>query len=391
MNYQTVIISVLAAVVVLALLWWRSKRDERRAREADERFRRPTDDVLVKDLHEGRVEPDLHAGADDLPDEDEAPASEASMTPSEDPTIYRELEREEAERRKAAEEQAGAKGAEAAADKSDRSVPPVDPAIEWALDISPRAGQQFSLGGVGSLVHQVRALNLPLLVRIWAQSSHDGLYYEAEELAGPARHIVAALVLANRSAKLDEVMASRFYQVFEQSAAQNEVAVRRSCEPQQAAQISDNLKRFVEYYDTKIELRIAPTDPEAVFAMEAVDAAAKSAGFRACEGAWEFRPDPTERDPVMTLRFADDTKRLILAYDIPLGNLARGDLKRFFANANFLACVLHAVWLDAAENAVDAFGALAIEDAVRHRADLMEKNGVRAGSSRARLLFSRSA
>ena len=72
MNYQTVIISVLAAVVVLALLWWRSKRDERRAREADERFRRPTDDVLVKDLHEGRVEPDLHAGADDLPDEDEA-------------------------------------------------------------------------------------------------------------------------------------------------------------------------------------------------------------------------------------------------------------------------------------------------------------------------------
>ena len=93
----------------------------------------------------------------------------------------------------------------------------------------------------------------------------------------------------------------------------------------------------------------------------------------------------------MTLRFADDTKRLILAYDIPLGNLARGDLKRFFANANFFACVLHAVWLDAAENAVDAFGALAIEDAVRHRADLMEKNGVRAGSSRARLLFSRSA
>ena len=69
MNYQTVIISVLAAVVVLALLWWRSKRDERRAREADERFRRPTDDVLVKDLHEGRVEPDLHAGADDLPAE----------------------------------------------------------------------------------------------------------------------------------------------------------------------------------------------------------------------------------------------------------------------------------------------------------------------------------
>lgn len=389
---------IVIAVILVALIFWRSKREEKRARESGGKLRSvQTADALAGS--EPRVEPDLIAQATErarkaadgelnstikadptlgrLLDESEIP------TPTEEPPIYAELEREEAE-------EAKKESAEQSADPRSRAVPPVDSAIEWILDIAPVDGMQFALGGVKSLKLELARLNLPLLVRVFAQSSKDGLYYEAEELHFPARHVVASMVLANRAAKLDEVGASRFYQVLEQSAAQNNVVIRRELEPGQAVLRSATLKNFINYFDRKIEVVIAPIDPEQPFDLEAVSKAARKAGFESSSGCWELRFDPAERDPVISLAFGPEgTNTLVLTYDLPLGNLARGDLKRYFALANHLAAELKSRWSDCSKHPVDAGGAMLIAEQAEAHGKLMTENGVEPGSNRARLLFSR--
>lgn len=394
---------IVIAVILVALIFWRSKREEKRARESGRKLRSvQTADALAGS--EPRVEPDLIAQATEharkaadgelnstikadptlgrLLDESEIP------TPTEEPPIYAELEREEAEAARA--EEAKKESAEQSADPRSRAVPPVDSAIEWILDIAPVDGMQFALGGVKSLKLELARLNLPLLVRVFAQSSKDGLYYEAEELHFPARHVVASMVLANRAAKLDEVGASRFYQVLEQSAAQNNVVIRRELEPGQAVLRSATLKNFINYFDRKVEVVIAPIDPEQPFDLEAVSKAARKAGFESSSGCWELRFDPAERDPVISLAFGPEgTNTLVLTYDLPLGNLARGDLKHYFALANHLAAELKSRWSDCSKHPVDAGGAMLIAEQAEAHGKLMTENGVEPGSNRARLLFSR--
>ena len=390
---------IVIAVILVALIFWRSKREEKRARESGRKLRSvQTADALAGS--EPRVEPDLIAQATErarkaadgelnstikadptlgrLLDESESP------TPTEEPPIYAELEREEAEAARA--EEAKKESAEQSADPRSRAVPPVDSAIEWILDIAPVDGMQFALGGVKSLKLELARLNLPLLVRVFAQSSKDGLYYEAEELHFPARHVVASMVLANRAAKLDEVGASRFYQVLEQSAAQNNVVIRRELEPGQAVLRSATLKNFINYFDRKVEVVIAPIDPEQPFDLEAVSKAARKAGFESSSGCF----DPAERDPVISLAFGPEgTNTLVLTYDLPLGNLARGDLKHYFALANHLAAELKSRWSDCSKHPVDAGGAMLIAEQAEAHGKLMTENGVEPGSNRARLLFSR--
>lgn len=394
---------IVIAVILVALIFWRSKREEKRARESGRKLRSvQTADALAGS--EPRVEPDLIAQATErarkaadgelnstikadptlgrLLDESEIP------TPTEEPPIYAELEREEAEAARA--EEAKKESAEQSADPRSRAVPPVDSAIEWILDIAPVDGMQFALGGVKSLKLELARLNLPLLVRVFAQSSKDGLYYEAEKLHFPARHVVASMVLANRAAKLDEVGASRFYQVLEQSAAQNNVVIRRELEPGQAVLRSATLKNFINYFDRKVEVVIAPIDPERPFDLEAVSKAARKAGFESSSGCWELRFDPAERDPVISLAFGPEgTNTLVLTYDLPLGNLARGDLKHYFALANHLAAELKSRWSDCSKHPVDAGGAMLIAEQAEAHGKLMTENGVEPGSNRARLLFSR--
>lgn len=394
---------IVIAVILVALIFWRSKREEKRARESGRKLRSvQTADALAGS--EPRVEPDLIAQATErarkaadgelnstikadptlgrLLDESEIP------TPTEEPPIYAELEREEAEAARA--EEAKKESAEQSADPRSRAVPPVDSAIEWILDIAPVDGMQFALGGVKSLKLELARLNLPLLVRVFAQSSKDGLYYEAEGLHFPARHVVASMVLANRAAKLDEVGASRFYQVLEQSAAQNNVVIRRELEPGQAVLRSATLKNFINYFDRKVEVVIAPIDPERPFDLEAVSKAARKAGFESSSGCWELRFDPAERDPVISLAFGPEgTNTLVLTYDLPLGNLARGDLKHYFALANHLAAELKSRWSDCSKHPVDAGGAMLIAEQAEAHGKLMTENGVEPGSNRARLLFSR--
>ena len=291
------------------------------------------------------------------------------QSPSDEPPIYRQLEAEEEAQRAAdeAEAQAAAQAAEPESSERHPAEPPVDSMIEWILDIAPREGMQFALGGVQSLKLEVARLQLPLLVRIWAQSSRDGLYYDSGELTGPARHVVAAVVLANRAAQLDDVAASRFFQVLEQSAAQNEVALRREKEPEDAVKRSADLTRFIKYCAR----------------------AAAAAGLASASGRWERRLAVDDTDPVRTLAFGpDQTKSLTLALSLPLANLARGDLKRFFAIANSLSAALNGIWTDCAARPIDAGGAMQIAEKIASQAKLMSAGGVTPASERAKLLFS---
>ncbi|MDO5531397.1 hypothetical protein [Sutterella sp.] len=393
-------ILVIAAFLVGFILW-RSKKEERIARNAGLKLRSATmDDPLT--VSASRVEPDLAAEEEkpaealsqpepSLPDPDQtrSPADEVPP-PSEEPPIYDELEREEARRAEAAAR--SRTEAENLRDNRDRATPPVDPAVEWVLDIAPVDGMQFALGGVKSLKLELERLDLPLLVRVWAQSSKDSLYYEADELTCPARQVVATLLLANRTAKLDEVSASRFYQVLEQSAAQNSVVIRREFEPEQAVQRSVNLRNFIEFFDRRIEMLIAPREEGETLSADRVSKAALRTGFMYSNDRWELRLDPADRDPVIWLALVEEGEspaKVSLNYELPLANSVRGDLRKFLEVANQLAAELGAVWTDCSGRPIDAGAAMAIAEQVASQDKLMTESGVVPGSPRARLLFSR--
>lgn len=386
------------AVILVGFIVWRSKRDEKRSRGLK--------DVQTEDPLMGhtpvRVEPDLvnreaqkQANNETAAVEHDESSSAAEddttsagiIAPSQEPPIYRVLERQEEDRLRREEEASKL----AAEEVLDRQRPPVNGAIEWVLDISPADGMQFALGGVKSLKLELKRLGLPLLVRVFAQSSKDGLYYEADEFISSARHVVASLLLANRAAQLDEVSASRFFQVLEQSAAQNNVVIHRTLEPRQAVERSAQLRHFIEYFDKKVEILISPRDAEHPFDLETVRAAARKAGFSEGSGIWELRFDPVERDPVVTLAFCGDgAHELRLELSLAIANLERGDLKRFFALANQLAATMKGTWTDCSHRPVDAGGAMIIAQRAKEHAALMNQSGLVPGSDAARLIFARS-
>lgn len=384
------------AVILVGFIVWRSKRDEKRSRGLKDVH---TDDPLMGHTP-GRVEPDLvNAGShENAPaakttyEEENRPESEGDAfaeripAPSQEPPIYKVLERQEEDRLRREEEAAKL----AAEEVLDRQRPPVNGAIEWVLDISPADGMQFALGGVKSLKLELKRLGLPLLVRVFAQSSKDGLYYEADEFISSARHVVASLLLANRAAQLDEVSASRFFQVLEQSAAQNNVVIHRTLEPRQAVERSAQLHHFIEYFDKKVEILISPRDAEQSFELETVRTAARKAGFTEGSGIWELRFDPMERDPVVTLAFSGDgAHELRLELSLAIANLSRGDLKRFFALANQLAAAMKGNWTDCSHRPVEAGGAMIIAQRAEEHAALMNQSGLVPGSDAARLIFAR--
>ena len=128
---------IVIAVILVALIFWRSKREEKRARESGGKLRSvQTADALAGS--EPRVEPDLIARATErarkaadgelngtikadptlgrLLDESEIPI------PTEEPPIYAELEREEAEEARA--EEAKKESAEQSAHPCRRWIPP---------------------------------------------------------------------------------------------------------------------------------------------------------------------------------------------------------------------------------------------------------------------------
>ena len=380
---DTQIILIVAAVAVIAFFVWRSLREERNMRRNKILKSDSAKDPLVDAPAAERTEPSLGEAE---PDEEEEAETPAADLPAKEPPAVTSIigERMEAVRREAQ--------AHPYAPPVGRREPPVDLGIQWVLDITPYEGKAIGIGAVEALRKELDDLSLKLPVEVWCKSDRDGLYYPPNLVPGSVVHIVATLVVANRAAKLDDVSASRFHQVLEQTAAQNDVDVRTSCDMKQALVLAGQIEDFIRYYDRVIELVIAPRQGGEAFTNERINEAALSAGFTADSGRWKFCADQTEREPVMTLSLsphADGTLRL--DFDAPLANLARGDLKRYFQTANHLANQLGGVWVDCSRMPVDAAGALILQDDIETKAAQMAESGVRAGTDRARMLFSRSA
>ena len=181
-SLEIIIPIIVVAAVCAVYIILRGRRDERRAREAGEKLRPiPMDDPLVASGAAMRPAPDAPtpkpaasaaAPMEPVFNPDAAKPSEESelfepQSPSDEPPIYRQLEAEEEAQRAAdeAEAQAAAQAAEPEGGEHHPAEPPVDSMIEWILDIAPREGMQFALGGVQSLKLEVDRLQLPLLVR----------------------------------------------------------------------------------------------------------------------------------------------------------------------------------------------------------------------------------
>ncbi len=387
-------ILIAAALAVIALFFLKSRRDERRAlRKREGNLGKPAADVLADEVLPGekpRVEPGL---GQSVGSEAAEAAPREDALPSEEPPVFREIEKEKA---REAEEAAAHDQTEAVYARG-LTEPPVDLGIEWVLDVTPLEGKSFALGGLETLVRELRALSIPLPLEVWAKSKRDGLYYPSRYLPTESVHVMASLVLANRAATLDEIRASSFLQVMEQAAAQNDVDVRQSVELTAALAQAKQIAQFVKYFDKVLEVVIAaPVNGETgeaqPFKLESVKAAADGAGFTAASGRWEYRSEPSLREPEMTLSFGPENDgSLRLAFDVPLANLARGDLKRFFGMANHLANTLGTRWVDCARVPIDAAGALLLQEEIEAQSRQMTQSGVRGGTERARRLFSRSA
>lgn len=169
------------------------------------------------------------------------------------------------------------------------------------LDVTPYEGKTFPLGAMDSLVTQIRQLSLPLPVALWAKSAEDGLYYPSECLPAEAVHLIATILITNRAAVLDEVCASSFLQVLEQTAAQHDVDVRTSCDMKTAIATAAQISRFVHYYDKILEVTIVPAPREGGLTLDEVTKVAEGAGFVSASGRWELRLDEGSKEPVMAL------------------------------------------------------------------------------------------
>ncbi len=362
---QTVIVLIVAALVVIAIFFWRSKSEEKKIRDREKARDQVPDVLMGEDRQEPPLDPErLNAGF-----------------PSKDPPVYALLEKEN-ENGDASASAADLKGWEKA---------PVDNGVQWTLEMVPQEGKVFSIGGIQSLWLELCQLNLPLQINLWAKSRRDHLYYSPKHLPIEAEHIVVAVVMANRVGQLEPVAASKVLQALEQAATHNDVDVRLSADIERVPMLAEQTVRFVRYFDTAVEFLIVPQDPEnGAFTAEQIGSVAKEAGFRSAGALWEYRIDPLAREPAMVLSTVD-AHTLKFTLDVPMANFGRGDLQRFFSLANHLANHLNAVWLDAKKNPVDALAAMQLEQHLKERMKTMHQHGVDAGSERAARIFARGA
>ena len=367
---QTQILLIVAALIVIAVFFWRSKREEKKTLGINE-TQKTGKDPLFPDEISSQDKTDPHID----------PARLNGSVPSDQPPVYQIIENERVDDPNASPQ-----------DLMGYPKAPVDTGVQWVLELVPQEGKAFSIGGMQSLWLELTQLNLPLQISMWVQSRRDQLYYTPKHLPIEATHIVVAVVKANRVAQLDPVAASKVLQVLEQAATHNDVDVRLSEEVERVPMSADQTRRFVRYFDAAVELLILPMDPEkGAFKSEDVATVAKEAGFRTAGSSWEYRIDPLTREPAMTLSMADDGKSAKLTLDVPMANFGRGDLKRFFSLANHIANHLGGVWLDAKKQPVDAYGAMMLEKHLKERMKTMHQHGVDAGSERAARIFARGA
>lgn len=398
MPYQTILFVAIAAVFVIGFLYWRSKREERQIRERTMR-QRPSTDVLIS---EGQAdEADAKSGAAQVaataPIVDSGVlANAAAVSPlppmvsgatpvrapvarsSEEPKAKLEVKNTQQEPKTVADVKL----------TGGYDVPPIEPSIEWVLDVQAKDGQEFALGMVRALEIELKKIQLPLWMRIWCQSTLDNRYYLVDKLNCPARRIRVSVVLCNRSHTLDEVKANQLYQAIEQLATQNDVEVRRNLEPEAAVKDSISFKRAVDYYSLAQTL-VLKSRAERGLEVDVVKKVAATAGFTQEAGGWAYRVLPNDRDALMTLQFGANNQSMRLALDVPLADVGRGDLNRFFTLANHLANHLACTVTDEAGRPLNAGMAVMMDVRVREHAEQMASQMVSAGSNRAKLLFAK--
>lgn len=397
---QTEIVLLCAAVAVVAFLVWRSRREAKTVKAQNDKLRRPADDVLMTESGDAPEEAGdaqvrmtsaeaklEEAIGDDFADDD----AEDAEAPSSMPPIYDMLDREKEERRAAQLAEAETRK-EAPAVKG-VACPQVDAALEWILDMSATPEHPFTLGILESLRAELKNAGLKLPYNLWVRDAKDGLYYRGvEQLPHAADHVVLSVLFANRAAKLDDVTASAILQAMESVAAQYDSTIRHSHELKAAIEAAGQCKSFVEYFDGAFELELKCADEHPVTPEELAPVAA-AAGFTPASGRYEYRCEAASRDPEMTLELVHEEgcRAIRLTLDVPLVQIARSDVARFYGFMNHFAAHLGATPVETNGQPVTALNAVMHEEALRRRAREMRKHGVEAGSARAALLFSRSA
>ena len=385
---ETQIILIVAALAVIGVFFWRSKREESSIKRQSQNnsLEEERVDVLM-DGEDGRSEPGSGgdgAAADGRADDAGKPV------PQDEPPIYGDLDKErrdtvEEAKRELNPEAMGCAGV---------AEPVFDYGVQWVLDMSMIGAKGFNFGAIDALHRDLTAISPSLPVELWARSKKDGLYYPFKYCPNEASRIVAGITMANRSAMIDELTASQYLQVMEQMATYSGTDVRPSIDMKTMLGMAAQVAKFVKYYDSMFEILIV-SKTDAPVSAERLDKVAAESGFvknSDGRGRWEYRFDPAEKEPVLVLaNRGEPDGTLHFTFDIPNANLARGDLKQFFQMANHLASHLNASWVDCERHPIDAGGAMLLQDQVAAKLEKMSAAGVRGGSPRSRLLFSRNA
>ncbi|EJX03698.1 transmembrane protein [gut metagenome] len=378
-------------MAVIGFIFLRSKREEKSLKRRSQRnvFEEQRPDVLM-DNGQTSVSAAPTAPTETLQkQEQEKPTDEpVKEVPQDEPPIYEELEKE---RQKAAEVEPKPQEAPHCVGVEQ---PRFDYGVQWILEMSSIGEKGFSYGAIEALYRDIQSISSDLPVELWIRSTKDGLYYDFQCCPSEANRILLSVLMANRTTVLNEETASKYLQAMEQVATYNGTDVRPSVDLQTMLRMANKIARFVKYFDNQFEILLVPRSEEGL-SLEAVDKVAKASGFVAkadhSEG-WEFRFDPQESEPVLTLSsHGEPDGTLHLAFDIPLSNPVRGDLKQFFQMANHLASHLGAAWVDCKRQPIHAGGAMILHEEVNGKLEKMAASGVRGGSTRAKLIFSRRA
>ncbi len=385
---ETQIILILVALAVIGFIFLRSRREENsvKRRSRNNVFEEQRPDVLMDNNHQTAsiAASPAEATKEEL---DKVAVEPAKDVPQEEPPIYEDLEKERQENVDVTKDDPETPGFVGIAE------PHFDYGVQWVLDMSSIGTKGFSYGAVDALHRDVMSISSALPVELWARSVKDGLYYPFKYCPNESNHIMVAVTMANRTATLDELTASRYMQAMEQVATYSGTDVRSVVDFKTMLNLADRIGRFVKHFDSQFEILLVPR-AEGGMTPELLERVVCESGFvkKADHSGWEFRFDPEEREPVLSLASrgeADGT--LHLSFDIPVASLVRGDLKQFFQLANHLANHLNAVWVDCERQPIHAGGALILQEEVSAKLEKMAAAGVKGGSARAKLIFSRQA
>ena len=396
-NYWILIAVAVIAAACASASYYLKKRSSQESVSEAVREERPVPPVMRADpvVERSAGEPSAPE-PEHGPEAAEEPAGDApsefpitdELEPSEEPPIYARLEKEK--------EEAAAKAAREAdsvltPEANGFETVPFDPSVQWALMIRPDEGRTISIGTVSSLVKSLASLRtnppIKLPVEVWARSRKDNRYYPTKFLPTEALDIVVTVVFTNRVDKLDELNANLIRSICEQLATQCDAQLETSVDVSRVAEFSEKNASFIEIFNSVLDMLIVP--PQQGFDKAKLSEVLEGIGFKREGERWVHRVVPSTREGEYYAHFtAEHPDALSITLDLPLCNIARGDLDRLFAICNHVACHLGCQWTDGRGRPLTVAGALLVSDKIRHDLENMGRYGVTAGSERAHRLFS---